>query len=144
MTAAHVADLKRRTFALVLDRMSGRTGLRSGKLLDLGCASGFLLEVARDKGFDPFGIELNAVAARRAKESFGEGHIHCGTADDHPFPKGSFNAVIMSDLLEHVRSPRKLLAQTRELLAPGGVVVVVAPNVGGLSSKVLGRGWTDY
>ena len=144
MGADHVADLKRRTFGLLFDRLKRATGLQDGRLLDLGCATGYLLEVARARGFEPFGVELNPLSARQAQEKFGEDHVHCGTADDAPFPPASFAAVVMSDLLEHVRSPRKLLAQARELLGPDGTLVVVAPDVGGLSSRMLGSNWTDY
>jgi SAM-dependent methyltransferase len=144
LNAAHVADLKRRTFGLLFDRLERATGLHGGRLLDLGCATGYLLEVARARGFEPFGVELNEFSARQAQEKFGADHVHCGTVDDAPFPRASFAAVVMSDLLEHVRSPRKLLLQTHALLAPGGILVVVAPNVGGLSRRVLGSSWTDY
>jgi 2-polyprenyl-3-methyl-5-hydroxy-6-metoxy-1,4-benzoquinol methylase len=144
LNAEHVAKLKRRTFALMLERLARRAGVRTGRLLDLGCATGYLLEVARERGFEPFGIELNPFSARQAQLKLGADHVHCGTADDAPFAPGSFQVVVMSDLLEHVRSPRKLLAQTHELLAAEGTLVVAAPNVGGASSKLLRSSWTDY
>jgi SAM-dependent methyltransferase len=144
LNAAHVADLKRRTFGSMFDRLARRAHLRGGRLLDLGCATGYLLEVAQQRGFEPFGIELNAFSARQAQEKFGKERVHCGTAEDAPFRPASFDAVVMSDLLEHVRSPRRLLARTRDLLVPGGTVVVVAPDVGGLSSTLLRSSWTDY
>lgn len=144
VNTAHVAALKRRTFALMLGRLGRRTGIRSGRLLDLGCATGYLLEVAREQGFDPHGIELNPFSAKQAEEKFGKSRVHCGTVDDAPFAKGAFDVAVMSDLLEHVRSPRKFLARTYELLAPGGALIVVAPNVGGFSSKLLRQAWTDY
>ncbi len=143
VNAAHVAALKRRTFALMLRRLGRRAGVRGGRLLDLGCATGYLLEVASEQGFDPHGIELNPFSAKQAQQKFGS-QVHCGTVDDAPFPNGHFDVVVMSDLLEHARSPRKLLAQTHELLARGGALIVVAPNVGGLSSKLLRHAWTDY
>ena len=144
VNAAHVAELKRRTFHLMLDRLARAAGVRTGALLDLGCATGYLLEVARQRGFDPFGVELNRFSAKLAQEKFGATRIHCGTLDDAPFAPASFRAVVMSDLLEHVRSPRKLLAQAHRLLTPGGALIVVAPDVGGLSSKLLRTAWTDY
>ena len=144
LNAQHVATLKRKTFARMLDRLARVTGLRQGRILDVGCATGYLLEVARRRGFEPFGVELNRVSARQAQEKFGAAHVHCGSVDDAPFPAGSFQVVVMSDLLEHVRSPRKLLAQTHRLLAPAGAVVVVAPDAGALSARVLKAGWTDY
>ena len=129
---------------LMLDRLARAAGVRTGALLDLGCATGYLLEVARQRGFDPFGVELNRFSAKLAQEKFGATRIHCGTLDDAPFAPASFRAVVMSDLLEHVRSPRKLLAQAHRLLTPGGALIVVAPDVGGLSSKLLRTAWTDY
>jgi SAM-dependent methyltransferase len=64
--------------------------------------------------------------------------------DEAPFAAGSFDVAVMSDLLEHVRSPSRLLKRTHDLLAAKGALIVVAPNVGGLSSKLLRSGWTDY
>jgi SAM-dependent methyltransferase len=89
-------------------------------------------------------VELNRFSAKLAQEKFGSDRIHCGTIDDAPFAAESFQAVVMSDVLEHVRSPRRLLARTHRLLRKGGAVVVVAPDVGGFSSRLLRTGWTDY
>ncbi len=144
VNAQHVAHLKRRTFALMLERLSAASGIRGGRLLDLGCATGYLLEVAKERGFEPFGIELNSFSATQAQEKFGADHVHCGTVDDAPFAARTFQAIVMSDLLEHVRSPRRLLRRAHDLLAPHGALVVMAPDVGGLSSKLLGSAWTDY
>ena len=144
VNAAHVGDLKRRTFRLMLDRLARNAGVRGGRLLDLGCATGYLLEVAQQGGFEPFGVELNPFSAKQAQQKFGAHRVHCGTVDDAPFASGSFDVAVMSDLLEHVRSPRKLLARTHALLSPGGALIVVAPDVGGLSSRLLRSSWTDY
>jgi 2-polyprenyl-3-methyl-5-hydroxy-6-metoxy-1,4-benzoquinol methylase len=144
VNATHVAQLKRRTFSLMLDRLARALEVRGGRLLDVGCATGYLLEVAQERGFEPFGVELNGFSARQAQEKFGADRIHCGMVEDAPFPRGSFQSIVMSDLLEHVRSPRQLLTRVRDLVAPGGALVVVAPDVGGLSSKLLRSNWTDY
>ena len=139
-----VARLKRKTFSSMLRRLREKTGLHSGALLDLGCATGFLLEEAREVGFDPYGVELNEFSAAKAREKLGANRIHCGTLESAPFVPGSFEVVVMSDVLEHVRSPRQLLRETRALLRPGGALVVVAPDSAGLSSRLLGKQWTDY
>jgi 2-polyprenyl-3-methyl-5-hydroxy-6-metoxy-1,4-benzoquinol methylase len=140
----NVARLKKLTFRVALGQLSLLAGVRRGALLDVGCASGFLLEVARERGFDPWGIEISPKACQAAKASFGADRIHCGTTDDCPFPPASFDVVVMSDLLEHVPDPRRLLAWTHGALRPGAVVMVIAPNVAALSSRVMGSGWTDY
>jgi SAM-dependent methyltransferase len=141
---ASVARLKRKTSAGLLERLTRQTGIRDGDLLDLGCATGFLLQEARLKGFEPWGIELNPVSAKRAAESVGADRIHCGTFDDQPFAGRKFRVVVMSDLLEHVRSPRALLARTRTRMESGAALVIVAPNSAGLSRRLLGSRWTDF
>src|SRR5262249_41901397 len=133
--ASGVEALKRRTFARLLERLQAHTDLRSGPLLDLGCATGFLLEEAKIKGFEPFGIELNQFSARLAQERFGADHVHCGTLDDSPFRDRSFEVIVMSDLLEHVRAPSALLKQTHGILRDSGALLIVAPDAGGLSRK---------
>jgi 2-polyprenyl-3-methyl-5-hydroxy-6-metoxy-1,4-benzoquinol methylase len=141
---ANIASLKRRTFASLLARVAARTGVEQGRLLDLGCASGYLLEEAAARGFDPYGIEINEFAARKAREKLGADRIHCGTLEDSPYAASSFDAVVMSDLLEHVRSPSAVLRRTIQILRPGGLLIVVAPDAGGLSRRLLGRNWTDF
>jgi 2-polyprenyl-3-methyl-5-hydroxy-6-metoxy-1,4-benzoquinol methylase len=142
--APGVERLKRRTFRALFERLRARTGLREGPLLDVGCATGFLLEEARTHGFDPYGVELSEFAARIARERLGDDRIHRGTLDDSPFQGRSFAVVVMSDLLEHVRSPSALLRRTRDLVADFGALVIVAPNVAALSRRMLGKHWTDF
>ncbi len=142
--ATGLERLKKRTFALMLERMRAQTGVAGGALLDLGCATGFLLSVAQGMGFTPYGVELNAFSAEKAKAAFGDANIHCGRIEDAPFPASSFEVIVMSDLLEHVRKPTDLLARVHDLLKPDGVAVVVAPDVGGLSHLLLGNHWTDF
>jgi 2-polyprenyl-3-methyl-5-hydroxy-6-metoxy-1,4-benzoquinol methylase len=138
-----VARLKRRTFRGLLKQISLVAGA-SGPLLDVGCATGYLLEEARAQGYDPYGVELNPLAARIARERIGVDRIHCGTLEEAGFASGSMRVAVMSDLLEHVRRPSQLLRATRELLSSEGILAIVAPNLGGLSRRLLGPSWTDF
>jgi 2-polyprenyl-3-methyl-5-hydroxy-6-metoxy-1,4-benzoquinol methylase len=142
--AAGVERLKKRTFRSLFRRLEARTGIREGPLLEVGCATGFLLEEARARGFDPYGVELSEYSARLAREKLGADRIHQGTLDGNPFQGRSFSAVVMSDVLEHVGSPSALLGRARALLADAGALVIVAPNVAALSRRILGKHWTDF
>ncbi len=112
-----------------------------GRLLDVGCALGFLLEAAQLRGWDPFGVELSAHAARVAGERLGPDRIHKGSLESAPFPPGSFRAITLTDVLEHLPNPVGSLRRCHELLEPGGCVLVVTPRVGSLSENLLGAGW---
>lgn len=140
-----VPELKRRTFGYVLDTLPA--SVRGGKLLDCGAATGFLLEVAKERGFEPYGIELSEFGAGELARKFGEGRAFRGEIEDAQFPDakaGDFNVVTMCDYIEHVRDPRGVLERVRKMLAPGGMIAVTTPDAGSLSRKVLSSGWTHY
>lgn len=113
----------------------------SGRLLDVGAASGILVEQAGQMGFTAAGIEpsrhLAAEAMRRGLE------IHLGTFP-HPKVTGLFDVVTLIDVIEHVPTPIGLLRDMASHLAPAGVGVVTTPNVESLVARTLGRRWWHF
>jgi 2-polyprenyl-3-methyl-5-hydroxy-6-metoxy-1,4-benzoquinol methylase len=109
----------------------------AGRLLDVGCSAGFFLAAARDVGWEVKGLELNADAAALARERFGLDVTAAGV-EDAPFPPGSFDAVTLWDVLEHLRDPRGALQLVRRLLRPGGTLALSTPNLDGLFPRLSG------
>jgi 2-polyprenyl-3-methyl-5-hydroxy-6-metoxy-1,4-benzoquinol methylase len=141
-----VARLKRGTFAYVLDRLPPRSD-GGGKLLDCGAATGFLLELARDRGMSPYGVELSEFGAGEIARKFGAGHAFQGNLESATFPdarEGDFDAITMCDYLEHVRTPKTVLERAHTLLAPGGALALTTPDTGSLTHRLLGAGWPHY
>ena len=68
-----VSDFKKRTFAHVLERLP----VKEGPLLDCGAATGFLLEVARERGYQPYGVELSEFGAAELARKFGADRSFC-------------------------------------------------------------------
>jgi 2-polyprenyl-3-methyl-5-hydroxy-6-metoxy-1,4-benzoquinol methylase len=114
-----------------------------GKLLDLGCAAGFLLEAAEAAGFEGYGLDLNPEAIGLAKQRFGD-RVALGGLDETAFPGIRFDAVTLIDVLEHVPDPTALLVQVRGRLAPGGALAALLPNAASLTRRLLGRRWPHY
>lgn len=142
---ATVATLKKGTFKFVLGKLPPPE--QGARLLDCGAATGFLLEVAADLGYDPYAVELSEFGAKVIANKFGADHVHCGELSAASFPgagKGDFAVVTMCDYIEHVRDPRQTLALARELLAPGGILAITTPDAGSPSRKLLRNGWTHY
>ncbi len=138
-----VGQLKRKTFAFVLEHLP----VRGGKLLDCGAATGFLLEVAKDMGFEPYGVELSEFGASEIARKFGRGRSFQGEIAGARFEdagEGDFSAVTMCDYVEHVRDPRAVLARAREMLRPGGALAITTPDTSSLSHRALSKGWTHY
>jgi 2-polyprenyl-3-methyl-5-hydroxy-6-metoxy-1,4-benzoquinol methylase len=137
-----VATMKKATFKKRLATIKRYCNL--GTILDVGTASGFFLEVARDMGFEPYGVELSKYSASLAKQKFGDQRIYNGVLEDAPFPKGSFDCVTMSDLLEHVTDPVKTLTTAAQFLKPDGILMIMTPNTKSFSRKTMGTGWAQY
>ena len=107
----------------LLDRLEPYRG--AGRLLEVGCASGLLLNRALARGWQVQGVELSADAVADARALGLD--VHLGTLDDAPFAADSFDLAFMGDVLEHVPDCRATLAQVARVLAPGGHVVVRGP-----------------
>ncbi|HLZ85840.1 MAG TPA: class I SAM-dependent methyltransferase [Puia sp.] len=134
--------MKKATFRLRLALI--RQYVPPGRILDIGCATGYFLEVAEEEGFKPFGVEFSAYAAARARLRFGAGAIFQGTLEQSFFPNNSFMAITMSDLLEHVRSPSTTVTVAERLLNPTGVILIMTPDIGAPSRFLMGQRWTHY
>lgn len=102
-------------------------GVRRGRLLDIGCAEGAFLDVARAAGFEAFGTELSSYGAARTALRLGI-PVHCGELTSARFATGSFSAVTLWHVLEHLVDPGETLAEARRILEPGGRLVVAVPN----------------
>jgi 2-polyprenyl-3-methyl-5-hydroxy-6-metoxy-1,4-benzoquinol methylase len=140
-----VAALKKRTFHSVLETLGPA---RSGdRLLDCGAATGFLLHVARDLGYEPYGLELSEFGASSIARDFGADRVYRGDLLDACFTgvtPGEFKVITMCDFIEHVRDPRAILRRARDLLGPGGVLAITTPDTGSWSRRALGTGWSHY
>lgn len=115
----------------------------TGKLLDVGSAAGFFLEVARKGGYEVCGVELSKFAAAYATESLGL-KIHEGQLEDAKFPSRYFDIVTMWDVLEHLRRPLETLQEASRLLRRCGVIVIETLNVDCVGAKILGSRWPLY
>ncbi|OPZ22662.1 MAG: bifunctional 3-demethylubiquinone-9 3-methyltransferase/ 2-octaprenyl-6-hydroxy phenol methylase [candidate division BRC1 bacterium ADurb.BinA364] len=102
-------------------------GERPPRWLDIGCATGNLLEVARAAGFEAHGIELNAAYARWIAEH--RPHIRLFSGRLEEMPAGEpFDVVSADNVLEHIHEPRLFLRAIRERLAPAGLAAIRSPN----------------
>ncbi len=89
-----------------------------GRLLEIGCASGWLLKHAAERGWKVTGVEYSADAAAHAQQLGVD--VHVGALEDAKLPAGGFDLVYMGDVLEHVPDCRDTSERVAALLAPGG------------------------
>jgi len=112
-----------------------------GRLLDIGAGSGIMVEVANRLGYCAEGIEpsewmVQAATARGLK-------VHQGVLPKEE-TAGPYDMVTLVDVIEHVSDPVALLAEARAVMAPGGVGLVITPDVSSIAARAMGRRWWHY
>lgn len=113
---------------------------RGGRLLDVGCACGFLLVAARERGYEAQGVEVSRWAVEFGQRTLGL-DIRRGELCELRLPAASFDVVTMVDVIEHLIDPRAVVAEVRRLLRPGGRIVLVTPDLGSLVARLTGPRW---
>jgi 2-polyprenyl-3-methyl-5-hydroxy-6-metoxy-1,4-benzoquinol methylase len=128
-----VAD--RRTFAGFLDVLETHCPAK-GRVLDVGPNIGTFLVLARERGWEGRGVEINREAARYCREERGL-DVAAGLLEEHTYPAGHFDAVLLGDVIEHVPDPLGLMRVVARVLRPGGCVLVSTPNVATMAGRAL-------
>lgn len=111
----------------------------AGKLLEVGSGSGKFLESMRRLGWHVEGVDFDPHAVKCAREKGLP--VVLGTLESQRYPDGSFDAVVMSHVIEHVHDPEGLLRECRRILRSRGQITVVTPNAKSLGHRVFGADW---
>lgn len=100
------------------------------RVLEVGCGAGATGALALSSGAASYtGIEVNRAIAEIAARHLSEVVVDDVETARLPWDDGSFDALILSEVLEHLRDPWAALSRVRRLLAPGARVFASSPNV---------------
>lgn len=110
-------------------RLLSRIG-KSKRVLELGSSTGYLSQAMQERGCSVVGVEIDPDAAEVARAKGFEVHVLDLDFIDlsKHFAGRLFDAVLLADVLEHLRSPEKTLKQLSSLLAPEGLIVASIPH----------------
>lgn len=113
--------------------------VKEGKMLDIGCATGFFLNVGRTD-FEVIGLELSPWAADFARTKF---KLKIITEDliSADLENESFDIVTLIDVIEHLADPINTLKEINRILKPSGVVYLLTPNIDSISAKIMRGKW---
>jgi 2-polyprenyl-3-methyl-5-hydroxy-6-metoxy-1,4-benzoquinol methylase len=115
---------------------------RAGRWLDVGCATGSFVALARDAGNQAEGIDISPEAVARARERGIT--AHCVPVDDFE-PERRYETVTAFDLIEHLLEPRAFVARLRDWIVPGGTLALALPDLRSIYPRVLmRRHWFYY
>jgi GT2 family glycosyltransferase/2-polyprenyl-3-methyl-5-hydroxy-6-metoxy-1,4-benzoquinol methylase len=109
----------------------------AARVLDVGCASGYLGSALADRRCRVWGVDQDEQALRSAEGVYEDVRaIDLERIDALPWPEESFDVIVAADVLEHLRDPQRVLRLLERYLAPGGRLVVSLPNVANASVRV--------
>lgn len=113
----------------------------TGKLLDVGCALGSLLEVAKQQGFKAEGIDISDFAVKQCRK-LGLSATQGVVADIKV--KKFYDIVTAFEVIEHELNPVLTIKTIHNLLKKNGLLIMTVPNSGTLISKIMGPHWFGY
>ena len=111
--------------------------LKDARILDVGCNTGFFLDIAKNYSNHVEGIETAKILGEYAEKTLGV-KVHIIDLFDFN-PDKKYDVITLFDVIEHVCSPTKFLAKCKDLLNPGGILLIFTPNYESVAFHVLGE-----
>jgi 2-polyprenyl-3-methyl-5-hydroxy-6-metoxy-1,4-benzoquinol methylase len=100
------------------------------KTLEIGCSAGYYSQRLVARGVRVFGMDLNTPLIAEAARTCAQGHFCAAEASHLPFAMGSFDAVVMLEVIEHVGEESPVFDEIRRVLKPGGLLFLSTPHAG--------------
>lgn len=114
-----------------------------GKLLDIGCATGFFMKAAKNRGWDVTGVEISDFAAQYAHKHF-KFKVYTKDFLTLSLKNEKYDLITMWDVIEHFYDPILALKKVNSVLKKDGLVVISTPDVDSWPSKVMKERWVGY
>lgn len=108
----------------------------AGRLLDVGSGYGFFSAAALEAGFEVDALEIAPLERTLGREIAGVEALP-DEFEDYEAPPATYDAILMSQVLEHAVDIGEWSSKAACLLRPGGVLCVAVPNFGGLLRRLL-------
>jgi SAM-dependent methyltransferase len=109
------------------------------KVLDAGCATGALLDMLRDRGWETAGVEISPAAAYARQER--NLNVKSLPLEESRFPGDYFDLVLASHLIEHLNDPAGFVREAYRITVPGGRFFITTPNIAGFQARLFRGRW---
>jgi SAM-dependent methyltransferase len=134
--------VRRHTLKQKVQLVARVSGKERGRALDVGCGTGAFLTALKEAGWEVTGLEPDPEARRLASERSG---LHVQPAEAfYELPSGSYDVITLWHVLEHVHELQRYMERLRELLAPGGKLLIAVPNYTSADAQIYGPYWAAY
>ena len=113
----------------------------AGRMLDVGCAAGFILRGFLDCGWSGRGLEPNRGMVELGRRSGLD--LECGILEDYRSDE-QFDLITMLQSMMHFYDLRRACERAADLTRPGGFWLIEAFNPRSLTARLMGKQWHDY
>ena len=127
-----------RNYLRALLRVESLTGI--GKLLDVGCGSGYFISIAKERGWDVQGVEISPGLCEKCQRNTGVVISNC-SFEEADLQENHYDLITFWDIIEHVIDPVFCIDKAKTLLRPGGNALFCTPNE---DSLITTLGWILY
>ena len=118
----------------------GRFDLKNKRILDVGCAFGFFLDVARESGASElWGTDITSASEKIILGK--EYNFTLGAFEVIELPENHFDLVFMGDVFEHLLDPFAAIRKLARILKPGGIVLITTVNFDSIFARATGKKW---
>lgn len=114
--------------------------VKKGRILDIGCGDGLFLKYFKNCGLEVHGIDFGKTASNYARDILGL-DVFTGSLEEAKYQSGSFDAVSLYAVLEHLPDPLQILREINRILKPGGILFISVPNFNSLESRIFRERW---
>lgn len=114
--------------------------LSNGRILDIGCGRGVMLNIAKKHGWEAYGLEFNDDTAFHAREIIGP-NVRTGNIKNSKLEIGTFDVITIWHSLEHLENPSETIIECNRLLKPNGRLIIAVPNLKSIQSQLSKRQW---
>ncbi len=134
--------VRKHTLSAKLKLVKSETGLSRGNILDIGCGTGAFLNTMKTAGWGITGLEPDENARAKANATYQLNAMP--SAELFNLPAGSFNAITMWHVLEHVHQLHEYVSQLRYLLSEKGKIFIAVPNYTSYDAAHYKEHWAAY
>jgi 2-polyprenyl-3-methyl-5-hydroxy-6-metoxy-1,4-benzoquinol methylase len=113
----------------------GRRIPMKGTLLDVGCSSGYFLNLM--EGWERHGIEISEKSSREARENT-DNNIFTGSLSAYPLKRNYFDVISLQDVFDHFINPYESLIKCSDMLKPNGLLIIKVHDISCLYAKIAG------
>jgi len=116
---------------------------KGSKILDMGCGSGDMTCIFHDD-YRVFGLDNCKEAIEYCNKSYRKAEYKLGDLYNTGYEDESFDAIILTDVIEHLYNPQKALSEIRRVLKPKGTLLLTTPNYSSITWILIEQTWFRF